>query len=576
MSRFTSIAAIVAAVSLCMAAEPDGPIRFKDVAGETGLHFVAENCPTPNKNQPETMLAGVAMFDYDQDGFLDIYFTNGAAIPSLRKEEPKYENRLFHNDSGNGFTDVTHKAGVSGAGYGIGVAVGDYDNDGWPDLFLANVTTNQLFHNNGDGTFTDVAAEAGVSGAKMDGRKMWAVGAGWFDYDNDGHLDLFVVNYCKWEVNKDPFCQTPKRTRAYCEPRLYEPLPNTLFRNNGDGTFTDVSAKTGIFKYLGKGMSVSFADYDEDGFLDAFVTNDTMRNFLFHNLGGKKFEEVGLPAGVSFGQNGVALSGMGSDFKDLTNDGKPDIWHTAVEMETFPLFIYRSHGMFQNATFTSGLGSTTPRMSGWGNGIADFDNDGWKDLFAARANVLDNVSDGKPDRKYPEPNSVFRNIKNGKFKDVSSGAGPDFRRAAAHRGVAFGDFDNDGRIDAVVTVLGGPARLFRNVTANGNHWILLQLTGTASNRMAIGALVKITDSTGASQWNMATTSVGYASASDVRVHFGLARATTIPEMVIRWPSGREQVLKDVSADRILKITEPEPPTESPLPGGGVADATGGN
>jgi hypothetical protein len=438
----------------------------------------------------------------------------------------------------------------------MGVAAGDFNNDGAPDLFLANVTANQLYRNNGDGTFSDITEKAGLAGARMDGRKMWAVGAGWFDFDNDGDLDLFVVNYCRWEVNKDPYCETPKRTRAYCDPHAYQPLPNSLFRNNGDGTFTDISAEAGVHSHLGKGMSVSFADFDDDGFLDAFVANDTMRNFLFRNVGGKKFEEVGVRAGVSFGQSGAALSGMGSDFRDINNDGHPDIWHTAVEMETFPLFLYRGRGIFTNATFTSGLAGYTVQMSGWGNGFADFDNDGWKDLFVARANVLDNVADGKPDRKYPEPNSVFRNLKNGKFEDVSAGAGPDFQREGAHRGAAFGDLDNDGRVDAVVTVLQGPARLFRNTSPTGNHWLTLKLTGGKSNRMGIGARVKITTEDGLSQWNMATTSIGYACSSDPRVHFGLGASKAAKQVEIIWPSGMKQVLENVAGDRILEITEP--------------------
>ena len=555
VARGISIAVVSSALALW--AQGEGPIRFEDIAARAGLAFLAENSPTPNKNQPETMLAGVALLDYDRDGDLDIYFVNGAAIPSLEKEDPKFNNRLFRNNGDLTFTDVTGKARVAGVGYGMGVAAADYDNDGWTDLFLASVTNNQLLRNNGDGAFTDVTARAGVAGAKAGGRKMWAVAAGWFDYDNDGDLDLFVVNYCKWEVNKDPVCQTASGTRAYCDPRHYDPLPNTLYRNNGDGTFTDVSGETGVATHLGKGMSVSLADFDQDGFLDAFVTNDTMPNFLFRNVGGKKFEEVGVRAGVSFGQNGVALSGMGSDFRDVDNDGRPDIWHTAVEMETFPLFVNRGRGLFVNATFPSGLGLTTVQMSGWGNGIADFDNDGWKDLFVARSNVLDNVSENKSGRLYPEPNSLFRNLGGVKFEDASAAAGPDFQRAAAHRGVALGDIDNDGRIDAVVTVLGGPACLFRNLTNSGHHLVLLKLTGTRANRSAIGTRVRLLAEDGRTQWNMATTSVGYASSGDPRVHFGLGPARLIRELEIDWPSGTKQLLKDLPVDRIHEITEPQ-------------------
>ena len=531
-------------------------IQFEEIASKAKLSFVTQNSPTKNKNQIETMVAGVALLDYDGDGYLDIYLVNGAAIPSLRKESPKYWNRLFHNNHDGTFTDVTDKAGVAGAGYGMGVAVGDYDNDGRPDLFVANVTDNQLFHNNGDGTFSDITQKAGLRGAKLDGKKMWAAGAGWFDYNNDGYLDLFVANYCKWEVNKDPYCAVKNGVRAYCHPNYYAPLHNTLYRNNGDGTFTDVSGQTGIAAHEGKGMSVSFADYDGDGFLDGFVANDTTPGFLFHNLRGKRFEEVGVRAGVAYAPDGAALSGMGSDFRDVNNDGHPDIWYTAVEHETFPLYIGHGKGDFIDMTAGSGLAQPTANMSGWSNGIFDFDNDGWKDLFVARANVMDNINELIPSRRYPEPNSVFRNLGKAKFEEVSTDAGEDFQHEGAHRGAAFGDLDNDGQIDAVVTVLGGNVKLFHNVSARTNHWILLKLVGTKSNRMGIGAQVRIDTGDGASQWNEATTAVGYASASDSRVHFGLGPNRLIKEIEIRWPSGIRQTLHGVAADQILTVEEP--------------------
>ena len=533
-----------------------GAIQFEEIAGKSGLHYVTATASSENKNQPQTMVAGVALLDYDGDGFLDIYLVGGAAIPSLTKDSPAYWNRLFHNNGDGTFTDVTEKAGLAGAGYGSGVAVGDYDNDGRPDIFLANVTGNQLFHNNGDGTFSDVTENAGVTGAKLDGKKMWSVGAGWFDYNNDGLLDLFVVNYCKWEVNKDPYCQLKTGVRGFCDPKYYQPTHSTIYRNNGDGTFTDVSDETGLSKYMGKGMSVTFADYDGDGYLDAFVANDTTQNFLFHNLKGKKFEDVALQAGVAYGPSGKARSGMGADFRDVNNDGLPDIWHTAVEHEEFPLFFNRGGDDFEDVTILSGLGKTS-EMSGWGNGIMDFDNDGWKDLFVARANVLDNISELNPARHYPEPNAVFRNQGNGKFVNVSQTAGPDFQLEAAHRGVAFGDIDNDGRIDAVVSVLNGPTKLFHNISDRKSHWILLKLSGTKSNRMGIGAQIRVTAEDGSRQWNEVTTAVGYASASDSRVHFGLGQNQKIREIEIRWPSGIKQVLNDVEVDRILLIEEPQ-------------------
>src|SRR3974390_452986 len=427
-----------------------GPVQLEETDARAARRYVTATDPTENKNQPQTMVAGVALFDYDGDGYLDIYLVGGAAIPSLVKTGPEDWNRLYHNNHDGTFTDVTEKAGLAGAGYGSGVAIGDYDNDGWPDVFLANVTGNQLFHNNGDGTFTDVTAKAGVGGALLDGKKMWSVGAGWFDYNNDGLLDLFVVNYCKWEPNKDPYCRVKEGVRGFCHPKNYAPLKNTLYRNNGDGTFTDVSAEMGISKYFGKGMSLTFADYDGDGYLDAFVANDTTQNFLFHNLKGKKFEEVGLAAGVGFASDGLARSGMGADFRDVNNDGLPDIWHTAVEREEFPLLINRGKGEFDDETVSSGLGKTND-MSGWGNGIFDFDNDGWKDLFVARANVMDNISLLKPAREYEEPNTIFRNLGNGKFADVTAASGAT-AIYGAHRGVAFGDLFNRGGLEAVVSV----------------------------------------------------------------------------------------------------------------------------
>jgi enediyne biosynthesis protein E4 len=537
------------------AQKASAPIKFEEIAAKSGLHFITQNSPTANKNQIETMVAGVALLDYDGDGYLDIFLVNGAAIPSLQKESPAYSNRLYHNNHDGTFTDVTERAGLAGAGYGMGVAVGDYDNDGRPDIFVANVTGNQLFHNNGDGTFTDVTAKAGLAGAKMNGKKMWSVGAGWFDYNNDGLLDLFVVNYCAWEVNKDPYCSIKNGVRAYCHPNHYESLHSSLYRNNGDGTFTDVSQEMGIASHLGKGMSVSFADYDGDGYLDAFVANDTTPAFLFHNLHGHKFEEVGVASGIAYAPDGSTLSGMGSDFRDVNNDGRPDIWYTAVEHQSFPLLINKGDGNFDDLTLASGLRPTT-EMSGWGNGIFDFDNDGWKDLFVARSNVLDNVSVLTPNRRYPEPNSIFHNLGNGRFEEVSPTAGADFQSEAVHRGAAFGDLDNDGRIDVVVSVLGGPVKLLHNISETGNHWILLKLVGTKSNRMGIGAQVHITTEDGHSQWNEVTTAVGYASSSDSRVHFGLGKNEHIRSIEIRWPSGMIQTLHDLQVDHILTIEEP--------------------
>ncbi|HKW63185.1 MAG TPA: CRTAC1 family protein [Candidatus Acidoferrum sp.] len=532
-----------------------GGIRFEDITAKSGLDFATDSSPTANKNQPETMISGVGLIDYDNDGYPDIFFINGAAIPSLKKESPKYYNRLFHNNHDGTFTDVTEKAGMTGDGYDMGVAIGDFDSDGWQDIYVASVTKNHLYRNNGDGTFTDITDKAGVGAPMYKGRKMWSAAAGWVDYNNDGKLDLFVSNYCKWEVNKDPVCLGGGRLRSYCHPKFYEPLPSTLYRNNGDGTFTDVSDQTGISKKLGKGMGVGFNDYDGDGFIDIFVANDNMPNSLFHNLKGKAFEEVAMDAGVAYSENGKAVSGMGAEFRDLDNDGLPDIWHTATELETFPLFQNRGNGIFVDVTGRSGLARPTLEMSGWSNGVADFDNDGLKDLFVARGNVLDNVAEFT-NRTYSEPNSIFRNLGKMKFEDVTGQTGPDMQVAEAYRGAVIGDLFNDGHMDIVVTALNGKARILRNVTSNANHWVTFQLVGSKSNRMAIGAQLKVTTEDGASQYDIVSTSAGYAASRDPRAHFGLGSFKTVKQLEIRWPSGVRQVLKDLPADQTHRIVEP--------------------
>jgi enediyne biosynthesis protein E4 len=530
-------------------------IRFEDVTGRSRLDFTTNSSPTPNKNQPETMVSGIGLIDYDNDGWLDIFIINGAAIPSLKKESPKYYNRLFHNNHDGTFTDVTEKAGLVGEGYDMAVAVGDFDNDGWEDIYVASVTKNHLYRNNGNGTFTDVTDKAGVGSPMYKGRKMWSAAAGWVDYNNDGKLDLFVANYCRWEVNKDPMCLGGGRLRAYCHPKFYEPLPSTLYRNNGDGTFTDVSDETGISKKLGKGMGIGFNDYDGDGFVDIFVANDNMPNSLFHNLKGKAFEEVAMDAGVAYSENGKAVSGMGIEFRDFDNDGLPDIWHTATELETFPLFRNRGAGIFIDVTGRSGLARPTLEMSGWSNGAADFDNDGLKDLFVARGNVLDNIAEFTS-RTYGEPNSIFRNLGKMTFEDVTAQTGTDMQLSEPYRGAVIGDLFNDGHMDLVVTVLNGKARVLRNVTANENNWVAFTLVGTKSNRMAIGAQIKITTEDGKNQYDIVSTSAGYGASRDPRAHFGLGAFKTIKQVEIRWPSGERQILRDLPANRIHRVEEP--------------------
>ncbi|MFY9724731.1 MAG: CRTAC1 family protein [Bryobacteraceae bacterium] len=531
-----------------------GPITFEEIADRAGVHFVSRNSTSAKKEQPESMVAGVALFDYDGDGLLDIYFVNGGTMPGLVKDGPQFSNRLFHNNGNLTFTDVTEKAGLAGSGYDMGVAIGDYDNDGRPDIFVASLSGNKLYHNNGDGTFTDVTAKAGVGGATYAGKKMWSVAAAWLDYNNDGLLDLFVSNYCQWAPVGYAECKDAGQP-VYCTPRHYKPLPNTLYRNNGDGTFTDVSVETGIADHLGRGMGVAVADYDGDGYPDIFVANDDAPLELFHNIGGKRFEEVALDSGVAFPENGNVISGMGADFRDLFNKGFPSLFVTAIEKETFPLFVNLGHGQFDDRTASSRIAMDSYEMSGWSNAIVDLDNDGWKDLIVARGNVQNDIALYSP-RHSEEPPAIFRNLANGRFENVSAGAGPDFQIPSIHRGLAVGDLDNDGRMDAVMTVLNGQAKIFHNTTRNANHWITLQLTGTKSNRMAIGAKVRLSTANGLVQYNHVTTSNGYACSSDPRVHFGLGASAVAKEIEITWPSGIHQILRDVAADRIVPITEP--------------------
>ncbi|MDR3738899.1 MAG: CRTAC1 family protein [Terracidiphilus sp.] len=533
-------------------ASAPGTIQFENTFSTSKIRFVLKNDVSPQRYTFETMVGGVALLDYNNDGLLDIFFTNGAAIPSLDKTNPGYFNRLFRNNGDSTFTDVTEQAGLSGIGYSMGAAAGDYDNDGWVDLYVTGVNRNQLFHNNGDGTFTDVTEKAGVGGTIPGYGKAWSQTAGWFDYNNDGRLDLLVVNYLNYDLHTATHCVQNDHP-AYCSPVDFLGTPNILYRNNGDGTFTDVSEESHIAQFVGKGMGVSFADYDNDGFIDVFISNDTFQNYLLHNNGDGTFSEVGMMAGVAYNTFGNVVAGMGTDFRDVDNDGKPDIFQTAMFGEGYPLYRNLGQGQFQDVTGSTKLTTLTSRLTAWGAGIFDFDNDGFKDLFTANSDILDNAMD-VAHRPYALPNGLFRNRGNFTFDDVSSTAGPGFLAPAAHRGAAFGDLNNDGKVDIVVTVLNGPPEILMNRTSNQNHWILLNLVGVQSNRDGLGTKMKVTTALG-SQYNMATTAVGYNSSSDKRVHFGLGSATMIDSIELTWPSGIRQVLKNVKPDQVLTIRE---------------------
>ncbi len=553
-SRFLFVCFVIFVCSVISSAQPAKPkpqpaITFENTIERSGINFILNNSRTPDKHQIETMMAGVAVFDFDNDDLLDIYFANGAALPDFDKSEPKFFNRLYRNKGDGTFADVTEKAGVKGKGYAMGVATGDYDNDGWVDLYVTGVNANQLFHNNGDGTFADVTEKASVTSIIAKYGKTYSVSAGWFDYDNDGWLDLFVVNYLNWNLKTAPPCKS-KGIRAYCNPTHFEGQPNILYRNNHDGTFSDVSESSGLGKHIGKGMGVALADYNGDGFTDIFVANDTFRNYLFENQRNGTFKEVGILSGIAFNENGKSIAAMGVDFRDVNNDGKPDAFVTAMIGDTFPL--YQNLGnQFADVTNTSGLTVPTIRLTAWSNGIVDFDNDGWKDLFAACGAILDNAMEieGNP---YPLPNLLLRNLGNGQFSDVSQASG--IANALPHRGAAFGDFNNDGRVDIVTTNLNAKPELWMNRSSNSPHWLIVKLVGAKNNRDGLGARVKLT--TGKlTQFNHATTSVGYSSASDKRVHFGLGSNAMIDRLEITWPSGSQQTLTKVKADQILVVKE---------------------
>ena len=554
--RLVATAEFVLALALCLGAQKQTTqaptIVFDNVSEHTGIAFTLDNCVTERKHQIETMIAGLATFDYDNDGRLDLYFVNGAQIPALAKSDPRFYNRLYRNNGDGTFSDMTERAGVRGEGFGMGIAVGDYNNDGWQDFYLAGVNRNQLFRNNGNCTFSYVTEQAGVRGLNAKQSKTWAISAGWLDYDNDGDLDLFVVNYVNWSIETEPACKV-ENIPAYCSPNSYEGQPNMLFLNNGDGSFTDVSEVSGIGKHIGKGMGVAFADYDNDGFTDIFVSNDTYRHFLFRNKGNGTFSENGILSGVAYNENGKSIAGMGADFRDVNNDGRPDIFVVGMIGDTFPLFVNRGRD-FRDVTSPSGVAKATVGVTAWGSGIVDFDNDGFKDLFASCAAILDNSEqiDRLPARLPP---MVLRNLGNGGFADVSAEAGPGFRTPAAHRGVAFGDLDNDGRIDAVITRQHERPAVFLNRSPAPNHWLLVNLTGTKSNRDGLGARIQVTLPSGRVLYNHAGTSVGYSASSDKRVHFGLGPAERAEKIEILWPSGIRQTLVGVKADQVLTVRE---------------------
>jgi hypothetical protein len=512
-----------------------------------GLDFVLRNSPTQQKYLIETMPGGVALLDYNNDGLLDIFLVNGGRIAgrmlppeNFDRQDSQYWNRLYRQNKDGSFTDVTEQAGLAKAGngnYGMGVAIGDYDNDGYSDIYVTSYGKNVLYHNNGDGTFTDVTAKAGVSAGG------WSASAGFFDFDNDGKLDLFVTRYLDWDTKHSKVCGGDIPT--YCPPGEFPGTTNLLYHNRGDGTFEDVSITSGIAAKKGHGLGVAFADYDGDGFTDIFVANDVVEQFLFHNNGDGTFSERGIEAGAALNADGKMLSGMGVAFQDYDNDGRPDILVTELPHQRYGAFHNDGHGSFSDQSLEAGFGLLSGATSGWGVGLEDFDNDGWKDIFVTQSHVIDNVEKFDSSLHYREPPLLARN-RHGRFEQANAGS----TLPVAGRGAAFGDLDNDGGVDAVVTVLGEHPQVFLN-NGGKNHWLTITLRGTRSNRDGFGARVEVNG-----QVRFASAAGSYLSSSDKRVHFGLgsADAATIK---VDWPSGIHQTLENVRCDQFLEVREPD-------------------
>jgi enediyne biosynthesis protein E4 len=524
-------------------------VSIFEVRTPSGILFVHQNSPTSSKYLIETMGGGVALLDYNNDGRLDIFLINSGDLSSpmplpadFHRSLPKYWNRLYRQNADATFTDVTKAAGLADAGnqnYGMGVAVGDYDNDGSPDIYVTNYGKNTLYHNNGNGTFTDVTQKAGVAAGG------WSVSAGFFDYDNDGYLDLLVTRYMEWSSAKNKICGGGFQT--YCPPGTFPATTNILYHNNGNGTFTDVSHASGIGSKQGRSLGVAFNDYDGDGFQDIFVANDGMEQFLFHNNGNGTFTERAQDAGVALTDDGSVYAGMGVDFRDYDNDGEPDIIVTNLAKQGYALYHNDGNGLFSYRSLQTGLGALSAASSGWGVGFVDFNNDGWKDLFVAQSHVMDNVEKINPTMHYKEPPLLAFNEKV-RFERADPGTST----PVAGRGAAFGDLNNDGRMDVVMNVLGGSPEIFFN-REGGAHWLTLTLIGTRSNRDGIGSRVLVNGQT------QSVTSAGsYLSASDKRVHFGLGDSTSASVEVF-WPSGVHQTLSGVKADQFLEVREPRVP-----------------
>jgi len=535
------------------------PGLFVDVAVKLGLNFNAVAQHTPSKYLIETMGSGVAVFDYDNDGLLDIFLVNGASVldPAPKgfvpvKTGPAEWNRLYHQRKDGTFEDVTVQAGLQGIGYGMGVAVGDYDNDGYEDLYVTGYGGNHLYHNNGNGTFTDITVSSGTGGSNKP-REGWSTSAAWVDLDNDGLLDLVVLRYVQWDWD-DLWCgERREGYRAFCHPDVFPAIAPLVYHNDGKGHFTEVATKLGLAQ-PGKGLGIAIGDIDRDGKVDLAIANDSMPQFLYRNKGNGSFEEMGLLAEIAVDADGRTYAGMGIDLQDYNNDGLPDLVITNLANQKYALYKNNGDGSFTYDTYASGLARLTLLHSGWGIHFLDYDNDGFKDLLVAQGHDLDTVELNFPQLHYREPMLLARNTGKG-FVDVSKASGAVFAERWVARGMAVGDLDNDGRLDAVVSTNGGPAHILHNETPTQNHWLTLNLVGHVSNRDAIGAEVKVTTSL-ATQLVIVSTAGSYLSSNDKRAHFGLGPDKFATKIQIRWPSGILQTLANIPADQVLRVDEP--------------------
>jgi hypothetical protein len=534
-------------ISVFATAQETAP-TFSDAARQSGINFKHENGASREKYLPETMSAGALIFDYDNDGWPDIFFVNGGSFVD-RAAATAARHRLYRNNRDGTFRDMTASSGIAVAGFGMGACSADYDNDGWPDLYVTAVESNKLYRNGGNGSFTDVTAKAGVGG-----NSLWSSSCAFADIDNDGDVDLYVTNYVDFSVKNNKYCSAMQNIRTYCHPNVYQPVPHVLYRNNGGGLFADITKEAGVYRSDGNGLGVVFGDYDNDGWTDIYVANDSVPNFLFHNNRNGTFDEVGFRAGVSLGAEGRPLAGMGTDMAEMDGDGLPDIIVTNLDRETHSLYRNLGKGLFSNVTFESGVGHATLPFVGFGVAFLDYDNDSDLDLAIANGDIIDNVSQFRDNTTHEQRNLLLQNDGKGRFRDVGPASGPGFALKKVSRTLAAGDLDNDGDLDIVIGNNGQSADLLRNDGGNRNNSLLIRAIGSKSNRDGIGARLQLTAGAKTLTRHIKAGS-SYQGQNDLRVHFGLEKAAQADRLEILWPSGLVDTIDGLKANQIIAVTE---------------------